>query len=221
MAPGRGERAGLAALLTAALCAVCGWGTACNCASQPSADPTGGAANGAPAQRDPRWAAPIQRPGLPNLHKLSDDLYRGAQPDDEGYPELKKMGIKTVLNLRSFHSGRSEAAEAGLDYETVPMSAWDPKDEDAVAFLRLVGDPAKTPIFVHCQHGADRTGLICAVYRVVIQGWNRDDALEEMAEGGFGFHGMWDGLPEYLRELDVENLKERAGLTEHEPEGTE
>ena len=47
-----------------------------------------------------KWAERIELPGLPNLHKVSDDLYRGAQPTAEGMRQLKKIGIKTVVNLR-------------------------------------------------------------------------------------------------------------------------
>ena len=159
------------------------------------------------------WAGPIERPGLPNLHKVSDDLYRGAQPTAEGMKQLEKMGVRTVVNLRSFHSDRRELVATSLDYEHIYMKAWRAKDEDLVRFLRIVTDPARTPVFVHCQHGADRTGTVCAVYRILVQGWTKDQAIDEMTGGGFGFHRAWSNLIDYIRSLNVGELKRRAGLS--------
>ena len=167
--------------------------------------------------RNPRWAVPIERPGLPNFHRVSDDLCRGAQPEAEGIRELEKLGVRTIVNLRLVHSDRDEIRQAGLTtgsigYEHIRMEAWDADADEVLRFLEIVTDPAKTPVFVHCKHGADRTGMTCAVYRIVVQGWSREDAVEEMREGGFGFHAIWRGLPEYLRELDVERMRREAGL---------
>ena len=173
--------------------------------------------------RDPRWAQPLERPGLPNLHKVSDGLYRGAQPTAEGFRQLQAMGIRTVVNLRSFHSDRDEMGEADLQYEHITMKAWHAEDEDVVRFLQIVSDPDRTPVFVHCQHGADRTGVIVAAYRIALQGWTVDDAVEEMVLGGYGFHELWrDSLPGYMRGLDFAQLKRQAGLSdEPAPAGEE
>lgn len=179
--------------------------------------------------RNPRWAVPIERPGLPNFHRVSDDLYRGAQPEAEGIRELEKLGVRTIVNLRLVRSDRDEIRQAGLTtggpvgstplpgprgigYEHIRMEAWDADSDEVLRFLKIVSDPARTPVFVHCRHGADRTGTMCAVYRIVVQGWSREDAVEEMTGGGFGFHAIWRGLPEYLRELDVERTRREAGL---------
>jgi len=164
------------------------------------------------AARDPRWATPLERPGLPNLHRVSDDLYRGAQLTKEGAAELVKLGVKTVVNLRSFHSDSDEIGDLPLKYEHIYMKAWHPEDEDVVKFLKIVTDRAKAPVFVHCMRGADRTGTVVAVYRIVLQGWSREDAIEEMRRGGYNFHEIWKGLPEYLRNLDVERIRREAGL---------
>ena len=159
------------------------------------------------------WAVPIDRPGLPNLHRVSADLYRGAQLSAEGAGELKKMGVRTVINLRVLHSDRDEIGDTGLASEHIYMKAWHPEDEDLVRFLQIVSDPARTPVFVHCQHGADRTGTMCAIYRIAVQGWTKDEAIREMKEGGFGFHEVWENLIKYIDGLDVEQIKRRAGLS--------
>ena len=93
------------------------------------------------------------------------------------------------------------------------MTTWNTEVKDVVHFLQIVTDSSRTPIFVHCQHGADRTGTVCAIYRITIQGWSKDEAIEEMTKGGFGFHGIWQNLPDYIRKLDVEKNKRNTGLS--------
>jgi len=175
-----------------------------------AAEEAAAAAKKTPARRE--WAKAIQKPGLPNLHKVSDDLYRGAQPTAAGMRELKAMGIRTVVNLRAMHSDRDEMSGTDLAYEHIPMEAWNPEGEDVVRFLQIVTDKNRTPVFVHCQHGADRTGTMCAAYRIIVQGWTKDEAIEEMTKGGFGFHKVWQNLVRYVRDLDVERLSQRAGI---------
>lgn len=166
----------------------------------------------APAERPGTWAKPIQRPGLPNLHQVSPDLYRGAQPEADGARELEKLGVRTVVNLRTFHADPDEAAATGPAHERIYMKAWHAEDEDVVKFLRIATDPTQTPVFVHCQHGSDRTGTMCAAYRIVVQGWTKEEAIREMTQGGFGFHEAWGNLTDYLRALDVPRMRQQAGL---------
>ncbi len=163
-------------------------------------------------KRNANWAVVLDKPGLPNLHKISDDLYRGAQPKAEGMLQLVEMGIKTVVNLRSSHSDLDELEGTELDYVEIPMMAWRPKEAHVVEFLQIMTDPERLPVFVHCLHGADRTGTLVAAYRVIIEGWTKDDAIEEMKKGGFGFHTVWQNLPRFVKKLDVERIQQELGL---------
>lgn len=163
---------------------------------------------GTPATPRPaHWATPIQREGLPNLHQVTPTLYRGGQPTAAGMRQLKAMGVKTVINLRSFNSDRDELGDTGLGYEHIYMKAWHPEHEEIVRFLRIVTDKNRTPAFVHCQHGADRTGLMCAIYRVAVCGWTKEEAIKEMTEGGFGHHVIWGNLATFIENLDIEAIK--------------
>jgi protein tyrosine phosphatase (PTP) superfamily phosphohydrolase (DUF442 family) len=171
----------------------------------------GGAQTSSP-YRPAHWAQPIEREGVPNLHRVSDTLYRSAQPSAEGMRNLKAMGIKTIVNLRSFHSDRDKIKGTGLAYEHIYMKAWHPEEEDVVRFLRIVTNPKGAPVLVHCQHGADRTGAMCAIYRVAVQGWSKEEALKEMTEGEFGFHEIWQDLIWWIDALDLEGIKKRAGM---------
>ena len=160
------------------------------------------------------WAQRLEVPGVKNVHKVSDFLYRGAQPTKEGMKQLKEIGIKTIVNLRSFHSDRGEIGDTGLSYEHIFMKTWHAEDKEVALFLKIVTDPNRTPAFVHCQRGADRTGTMCAIYRVAVQGWSKDEAIKEMTKGGFGFYTGWNNLIEYIRELDIGKIKQSAGLNE-------
>jgi len=122
------------------------------------------------------------------------------------------MKVKTVVNLRAVNSDRDEIADAALAYEHISFKAWHAEDEDVVRFLRIVTDSERQPVFVHCQHGADRTGMMTAIYRIVVEGWSKEDAIAEMTEGGFGFHSIWKDLVEYVRKVDVERLRKESGL---------
>ncbi|MDB4461879.1 protein-tyrosine phosphatase family protein, partial [bacterium] len=69
-----------------------------------------------------------------------------------------------------------------------------------------------SPVLVHCLHGSDRTGAMCAAYRVVVEGWSMEDAIRERKSGGYGHHKIWSNLERWIEGLDVEALKEAAGI---------
>ena len=161
------------------------------------------------AVRPASWAVPITRPGLPNLHRVTENLYRGAQPTAEGMRELHAMGIRTVVNLRKLHSDEDELGQTPLAHERIKVRTLKPNEGQVERFLRIVVDSAKTPVFVHCWHGADRTGAMCAAYRIVVQGWSKAAAIEEMRNGGFGFHEGFASMVYFVESLDVERLRGR------------
>jgi protein tyrosine/serine phosphatase len=118
-----------------------------------------------------------------------------------------------VVNLRSFHSDRKKIGNAGLAYEHIYMKAWHPEEKEIIRFLRLAADESNGPILVHCQHGADRTGMMCAVYRVAVQGWTKDEALKEMTEGKYNFHPIWRNLVSWFKKLDIEKIRKAARIS--------
>ena len=153
-----------------------------------------------------RWAQPLTCEGVDNFHRVSPTLYRGAQPTAEGIKNLSQMGIKMVISLRQYHGDSGEIGDLPLKYKRLKFDAWDPDDEQVAEFLKLVSDPENQPVFVHCLHGSDRTGMMCAAYRVVFDGWTKDQAIDEWTRGGFGFHGMFKNLVKYFRELDIKSF---------------
>lgn len=165
------------------------------------------------AVRPAKWAEPIPLAGVPNLHKVSDRLYRSAQPTSEGMANLAAMGIKTVVNLRDRHSDLDEIGDLPLKTRRIDIFTAHMKDEYVKEFLSIVDDTSNTPVLVHCQHGADRTGTMCAMYRILRQGWTPDEAIEEMKNGGYNYHSIWSNIPRFIRK-SAARLGEQAG---HDP----
>lgn len=150
--------------------------------------------------------------GIPNFAKVAEEFYRGGQPTDRGFAELKKMGIRTVVSLRVLNSDRENLVRLDMQYFRISFKHIHPEDEDVVAFLKIVTDSSNYPVFVHCRGGKDRTGMMVAIYRIVIQDWTKDQALAEMKE--FGFHEIWGTLQDYVEKLDVVELRSRIAEAE-------
>jgi len=151
------------------------------------------------SKRNAKWAVPIERAGVPNLHKVSDSLYRSAQPSAEGMTNIVALGIKTVVNLRDNHSDSDEIGDLPLKARRIEIFTGNMKDKYVKEFLAIMDDTNSLPVLVHCQHGADRTGTMCAMYRILRQGWTADEAIDEMKNGGYNYHSLWGNLPRFIR----------------------
>ena len=195
-----------ALLLAAAIAASMAAPLATPAFGQEGAAPADAAKPAAPA-RDPRWAVPITLEGVPNLHRISESLYRSEQPTALGMKNLEKFGIRTVINLRFFNNDKKEVEGTSLRTERVKILTWDIDDEHVVDVMRLLRNPDNGPYLIHCQHGADRTGLMSAMYRMLEQNWTPQEALEELIDGGYGFHSVWKNIKKYVLTADVARLR--------------
>jgi protein tyrosine/serine phosphatase len=158
-------------------------------------------------ERKPSWAEPVQADGLQNLYRVDATLYRSAQPLPGSAESLRRLGIKTVIDLRAWHSDESVLGGSGVLNEKIPVHAWKILDRDVVSVLRVLTKKENGPFLLHCEQGADRTGLMVAIYRMVVQRWSREAAIEEMIYGGYGFHLIWQNIIDYAKRLDVEYLR--------------
>ena len=160
-----------------------------------------------PANRPANWAEPLTLEGVRNLYRISPMLYRSEQPTALGFKNLEKLGIRTVINLRWFNNDNKEVAGTLLRTERVKMVTWDVDDHHVIDVMRMLKQTENGPFLIHCQHGADRTGLMSAMYRVLEQGWTPEDALAELQGGGYGYHAMWKNILRYVRAADIEALR--------------
>ena len=132
-------------------------------------------------------------PAFSNIHirnfgKMDNRFYRGAQPDESDYKDLKSLGIKTVIDLTDHPTNyeQRDVQALGMRYVNIPMSDSSyPKQESIDAFLKLVNDPATGKMFVHCAGGRHRTGVMGAVYRFNVNHWTYDQAYTEMKDYDF------------------------------------
>jgi protein tyrosine/serine phosphatase len=159
------------------------------------------------APRPAEWAEPIALEGAPNLHRLTPMLYRSEQPTALGMKNLEKLGIRTVINLRYFNHDDDEVEGTSLRTERTKILTWRVDDRHVIEVMRMMKDAAKGPFLIHCQHGADRTGLMSAMYRRIYLGWSAEDALRELTDGGYGYHSIWRNIQRYVRDADVVKLR--------------
>ncbi|MGH9947816.1 MAG: fused DSP-PTPase phosphatase/NAD kinase-like protein [Pyrinomonadaceae bacterium] len=144
---------------------------------------------------------------LPNFQKVNDNLYRGAEPKEAGIAELKKLGIKTVIDMgngeKDSKNERGWVENAGMGYRNIHLHNWlksKPSDTDAI--LKEIEKPENQPVFLHCKRGSDRTGTVIAIYRMKNDGWTPDQAMDEAKKFGFGWWQFWmkDFVNDYYRD---------------------
>jgi len=163
------------------------------------------------ASRPLQWAQNVPETRVNNLHRITPSLYRSAQLSKDDVPQLQKLGIKKVISFRAFHSDSEILAGTGITMQRIPINTWNIHDEDMVAALKALRNVEQDgPVLIHCQHGADRTGLVSALYRVLYQGWTKEQALDELEHGGYGFHTIWQNIPRYLQRVDIEQLRRQV-----------
>ena len=149
------------------------------------------------------------RDGIGNFGKINDGLYRGAQPDAVGISNLAGLGIKSIINLRLTNDvWKAEAVEAranGITYTNVPLKGVGrPTHAQVAAVIDLI-ETLPAPVFVHCEHGCDRTGTIIACYRIRRDRWSNEAALEEARK--YGLSQLERGMIDYVRHFGKASTK--------------
>lgn len=141
---------------------------------------------------------------IPNFLQVTYDIFRGGRPNNGDLAALKsEKNIRTVINLENKQSvvqqEQQTARNLGLKYISSPMNASvRPTDQQVNQILAALQDSNNNPIFIHCHHGQDRSGLITGLYRVEVQGWAPAKAYQEMIENGF--HASLTALDTYFRD---------------------
>ena len=177
------------------------------CAASASAAPE-------PAVRPADWAQPVTGTSVGNLYLIEDGFYRGSQPTALGFQELQELGVRTVLNLAGGGGDAVYTPGGNLKLVHIPMTAFELRDDRVLEALRVMVDPANRPLMIHCKQGADRTGALVALYRILVQGWTKQKAVREMSEGGFHHSELWRNLDYYVLKADVDALRKQLDLTD-------
>lgn len=140
--------------------------------------------------------------GLGNVGRVVPSIYRGEQPGPTGYATLRQLGVKTVIDLRTTASEKAQVEKAGMRAIAMPIEMSRKGLRQKVdRVVALMADPANQPVYVHCRHGQDRTGIVVAAYRMSQQGWSLPDAEAEMQ--AFGFNDVWVNFKSFIRHYNV------------------
>ncbi len=146
--------------------------------------------------------------GPKNIYKIDDNFYRSARPGKADLGYLQRLGVKTVINLEWFLfwkiSNEKEYIEkAGMNYIHFPIGTLRrPKLDDLLHVLEYIADQRNQPVLVHCMNGSDRTGLVVAAYRIVVQHWSIEKAVAEMRRSQYGHKRFLYGWDTVLYKLD-------------------
>jgi len=143
---------------------------------------------------------------LKNFHQVDIGVYRSEQPGHNAFRMLEAFGIREILNLRSFHTDNKQAETTNLILHQVRMQAHNINDKEIIAALRIIKNRSGD-ILIHCQHGSDRTGVVCAMYHIVFQGWSKEKAINDLVNGGYGHHSIFKNIPNYIKRVDVDKIK--------------
>ena len=132
---------------------------------------------------------------------IENGIWRGARPTDQELPAIAAQ-FRTVLSLE----GATEDAKEAKELPTVklvsePITFWEIYlsgiSQRRLSDILAQVEEADKPILVHCQHGEDRTGLVIAAYRVRVDGWSKQTAMDEALKFGyrnwlnFGLNRTW------------------------------
>lgn len=148
---------------------------------------------------------------IKNFFQVSEGIYRGGRPTDGNMEYLAELGIKTDINLQGgdrknlgigrimewYQPGekpeniaheKAVAESFSINFYNFPLNSLAPvsrvDDKKIDQILAILENPGLQPIFIHCEHGKDRTGLVIALYRVKVQKWSVHDAYSEWFNSG-------------------------------------
>lgn len=149
-----------------------------------------------------------------NFYRVDELLFRSAQLDGGDAAKLHELGIKSIVNLRHFSRGGDRRAFGDQFWlANKPLRSWEIRPAQIADVLRTIRERQKEgAVLVHCYHGADRTGLVVAMYRVIYQGWSLDAARSEMIDGGYGFHSMWQDIAGFLTPQNEALVRAELGI---------
>ena len=155
--------------------------------------------------RPPQWAQPLE-PHY-NLYQMSPTLYRSALPDSGAVPLLEKLKVSTVINFLP-EADANWLKDPAIQQVQLPYRTNHVDDSEVLTALRAIQQAeSQGPVLMHCKHGSDRTGLMSAMYRVVVQGWSKEEALNEMTQGGFGDSAHFKDGMRYMMQADIDKLR--------------
>ena len=158
------------------------------------------------SEKNPTFAEKLHIKGITDAGQINDHLYRGTQPNEEGFQQLCKLGVTLIVDLRgevthnSAHE-KKQVEELGMKSVLIPGNGWTPpSDKQMAEFFAAIKERPRPTIFIHCWLGGDRTGVFLAAYRIAFNHWTSEQALAERNK--FHFKSFWHPvMKEYTRQF--------------------
>lgn len=150
-------------------------------------------------------------------------LWRGAKPNETEAAWLVKNGVKTIINLELLFDDLDELQQAKLpDYgryqlDYYRVKTWEPlyafaqsvADDDVIHFLAIARQ-AKHPIYVHCRAGENRTGVMIAAYKIILDNQTSAEQIAAVLREMQSYEGFWtEATTEYIKNLSLRHAEIR------------
>lgn len=156
-----------------------------------------------------------------NFEQISDGVYRSNHPDHKRFEVYAAMGIKTILNLRGGAKNPPYLFEAescerlGLSLVTVAMSARQAPKVDQLIKVLDAFDTMERPFLMHCKSGADRTGLVAALYLMAQEGQPVAVARRQLSFRYLHIRRSATGILDHLLDTyETRNAKEPIAISD-------
>lgn len=136
---------------------------------------------------------------------VDKNLFRGGEPSLAHLNLLKENGLKRIVSLDEGIGNKIKpfCKKNGINHIIVPI---EDGNSPAVGFLPfLVGSLQDEPTYIHCHLGRDRTGMAIAIFRMLVNKWTKEDAIEEAKNFGMG-----NGLPEEFAETFYKAVEDHS-----------
>jgi len=126
----------------------------------------------------------VPQTAIKRFGHVDTNLYRGAQPDEEGFKTLRDQGIMTIINYRVEEDlvarERQIVESLGMHYIHIPWTIFGPyKQEVFDRSFEAIAEKDTAPVFFHCKRGSERTGVIAAAYNIKYRGWSLKEAVKD------------------------------------------
>lgn len=109
-----------------------------------------------------------------NRHRVTPDLWRSAQPSPADVAAAKRLGIRTILSLRTDGFGgdlleREACARTGLAFARLPLFSRGAPPKTVLREAMALLSSLERPVLMHCKSGADRAGLGAALWLLIVE----------------------------------------------------
>jgi protein tyrosine/serine phosphatase len=148
-----------------------------------------------------------------NFHQVSDEVYRANQPSPSHLRSYKDRGIKAVLNLRGFTQQsyalfeEDSCKNLGLDLISVPFSGSSAPQPEKLLEIIDIMEKIPKPFVLHCKSGADRAGLVSAMYLIVQKKLSVTEAKKQLSFKYLHLDFTKTGILDYILDVFSQRLK--------------